>query len=60
MMEPMLDDFLYAGKIITGRGIARWEGPATDDNRAVIAVRLRWDRGFRKDRSLDYTEGKIG
>jgi hypothetical protein len=55
-MEVNLNDNL-AGNSITGDGTAVPQNPlSTDDLPALIAVRLRWDRWWRKDRTLDYTE----
>ena len=45
---------------ITGDGTATPVLPIdSDDLPALIAVRLRWHRRFRKDRTLDYEEKEL-
>ena len=59
-MEANLNDTLAGGKTINGDGLAQPQPPVSaDDLPALIAVRLRWDRRFRKDRSLDYAEKQL-
>jgi hypothetical protein len=58
-MEVNLNDNLD-GNSITGDGTAAPQNPlSADDLPALIAVRLRWDRRFKKDRTLDYTEKEL-
>lgn len=55
--EPQLP---FQGSI-TGDGTATLVPPVgANDLPALIAVRLRWHRAFRKDRSLDYNEQELG
>lgn len=59
-MEVNLDDFLTASTTITGDGTAAPQGVVSaGELPALIAVRLRWDRFLRKDKSLDYTEKEL-
>jgi hypothetical protein len=56
-MEVNLDDPHFVDSGITGDGTAIPQVPLNaNDLPALIAVRLRWHRRFRKDRSLDYKE----
>lgn len=58
-LDVNLNDNLN-GNSITGDGTAAPQNPLGDDDLpALIAVRLRWDRRFRKDKSLDYKEKEL-
>jgi hypothetical protein len=62
-METILNPVLGSSVLITGEGYASWQGPSGDSVSqlpALIALRLRWDRPWRKDRTLDYDEGTLG
>jgi hypothetical protein len=56
-MEVNLNNPQFVNAAITGSGTAIPQAPiGADELPALIAVRLRWHRRFRKDRSLDYHE----
>jgi hypothetical protein len=61
VLEVNLDDPpVPFSAAITGDGTATPQLPIdADDLPALIAVRLRWHRRFRKDRSLDYKEEEL-
>jgi len=59
-MEVNLNEPHFVDAAISGDGTAVPQAPIDgDDLPALIAVRLRWDRRWRKDRSLDYNEKEL-
>jgi hypothetical protein len=59
-MEVNLSEPQFVNAAISGDGTAIPKAPIDPaDLPALIAVRLRWHRRFRRDRSLDYNEKEL-